>query len=165
MGGVDDEGIEIVHPAKSRRLLERPEQFPHAKAIEPRAIVRVRRSSGSDGCERTFARERRATFSVCEPQLEHEILPFLQDRRRRVPKEWMLPHNRVVLAEELLLVFHINKGIRIHFVEVVKGDSWQGPHGFNQVPVHPGTMQGGVGKEDQHTFWHRRAANKPATAA
>ena len=83
--------------------------------------------------------------------LQHQVLPFLQDRRRAVPEDRVLKDDYVMVGEKLLLPLHIDIELGILLVEIVKGHPGKLPHMIRENPVDVGFLQRRMGKQNQNS--------------
>ena len=96
-----------------------------------------------------------ATVAVGPPVLEHQILPFLEDRRRRVPIERVLKDHDLVIRQKSLFARDVDVVCRIGLIEIVDRDSIDTANGIDQHPVDPRFADRRVRKEDEHFVFSR----------
>ena len=107
-----------MHATQSCRLFERPQEVAQRIVLVAAVRVRIFGPGCRDGQHQSLACELVATRPVSEAVFENEVLPFLENRRRRIPEQRELQHDDVVIEQSLLFSLDVDVEARIVLVKI-----------------------------------------------
>jgi hypothetical protein len=118
------------------------------------AAVGVLDAAGGDRAEQLLAVQLLAVVPVGETVLEHQVLPFLENRRGRIPEQRKHEDDDVVLAQPALFTVDIDAVIRVLGIQVDDGNGLLPARGVEQRPVDLGAVLRWVREQDQDAGGH-----------
>lgn len=99
-----------------------PDQFFHGIAVVSLCGIGLCRPSGAD-CKFGMLRYERVGVSAIGPTVfENDIEPFFQEGWARIPIEWKLENDPVILLHQFLFALNVYVEIWIALVEIIDFD-------------------------------------------
>ena len=103
-----------------------------------------------------------ALVAVGPAVLQHQILPFLEQRGCAVPVERMLHHDDLVTDEQLLLTGDVDIEVRVALVQIVDGHTVQIANCLDQGRITTRLLERRVREQDQDfSFRHGLSLAEP----
>jgi len=121
---VHDERGQVDHVAQARCLFKGYEKLPKGIPV-PARHVDISRAARRQRVEDELAPEIIAAFAVGPAVFQYHVDPLLEQGRRPVHVQGMLPDDDLVVEKEFFFPLHVHVEIGVFLVKVVKGDACQ----------------------------------------
>lgn len=116
---VNNDRAHPVHTAHGSREFEWSQNIAHGITIQTIVAVSALWLARGDDATPVLSRQLVASYPAGEAPAQNAIQPLFEQRRTTVGIKRMLEHNHVMLTQQFLLVWNIDKEIWVVRVEIV----------------------------------------------
>ena len=149
-GTEQGERRQVGHAAERGCLLQGLQQLANRKVVVSLGPIGGLEPAGREGIEEDLVMQGGSLRAVGKAVLQHQVLPFLQDRGCRVPVKGVHKDHNLVLQQALLLAVDVDLEIRVLGIQIDERYTVDPGRSPRQRTIRLGALQRRVREKDEN---------------